>query len=279
MLTIIHPGRMAGAIIESLNIIWKRRLLIIELARRELKEQYIGQVLGIFWSVLHPIFLMALFVFLFGYVFGVRLGDAGARAPADYAVYILSGLVPWLGCQQIMTRSCGVMRGHANMVKQVVFPIEVLPIKTVLVGMFTQMVSLFALFAYYFIAHGLPPASFLMLPFLLFFQVLAMFGIAFAFAAVAVFLRDLKDVVQVFSTWGMYLAPIVYLVEWLPETVRPVVYLNPFSYMVWAYQDVIYHGEVMSIPIWAVFCCGSMFVFVAGYRVFRRLKPFMGDRL
>lgn len=279
MLTLIHPGRMAEALAESLNIMWEKRILIVELARRELKDQYVGQILGIFWSVLHPLFLMALFVFLFGYVFGVRLGEAGARAPADYAVYILAGLVPWIGCQQIMTRSCSAMRAHANMVKQVVFPIEVLPIKTVLVGMFTQIVSLVALFAYYLIAHGLPPVSFLMLPVLIFFQVMAMLGVAFAFAAVSVFLRDLKDLVQVFSTWGMYLAPIVYLAEWLPDAARPLLYLNPFSYMVWAFQDVIYHGEITSISIWAVFCCGSLFVFVVGYRVFRRLKPFMGDRL
>jgi len=278
IIQIINPANAADAVRENIAAVWSRRSLLKELTRREISEQYVGQVLGFAWAIAHPLFLMALFVFIFGYVFGAKVGGDG-RIPQDYAVYILSGLLPWLGLQQIMSRACSSLTGHANLVKQVIFPVEILPIKTVLAGYVTQGISLLALLFYYGISYGLPPATAILLPVLIVFQLFAMIGIAYFLSALTVFVRDLKDIVQVFSIWGVYLAPIVYMPLWLPEAVRPVLYLNPVSYMVWCYQDVLYYGRIEHPWAWVVFGVGSAFLYASGYRTFRRLKRFFGERL
>lgn len=248
------------------------------MTRREISEQYIGQIFGVFWAVAHPLFLMALFVFLFSFVFKIRI-DQSLEMPLDYTTYILAGLVPWLGFQQMMGRACGAFTGNANLVKQVVFPIEILPSKTVFAGLVAQFVSFCALLGYILVTQGIPHSTFILLPVLVVFQVLAMLGIAFALASLGAFLRDIKDFVQVFSTWGIYLIPVVYLPQWVPEVLRPLLYVNPFSYMIWCFQDAIYFGRIAHPVSWIIFCGGSVIVFIGGYRLFRRLKPHLGNVL
>lgn len=275
---VVHPARNAHAFWELVGILKRHRALTLEMTKREIREQYVGQIFGVFWAIAHPLFLMGLFVFLFGFVFKARLGGTD-ELPLDYTAYILSGLLPWLGFQQILGRVCTVFTGHINLIKQVVFPIEVLPAKTVFAGFLPQLVSLLALVIYVVVSHGVPHITYLLLPVLFVFQLFAMLGVAFAFASLGAFVRDLKDFVQVFALWGLYLAPVVYQPEWVPEFFRPILYLNPFSYMIWCYQDALYFGRFEHPWAWVIFGLGSMFVFVTGYRLFRYFKPQLGNVL
>ena len=275
---IVHPARNIQAFREISRLLTRHRGLTVEMTRREVSEQYVGQIFGVFWAVAHPLFLMALFVFLFSFVFKVRI-DPSLEMPLDYTTYILSGLVPWLGFQQMMGRACAAFTGQSNLVKQGVFPIEVLPSKTVFAGLLAQGVSFVALLGYIVITQGVPHTTILLLPVLIVFQVLAMLGVAFALASLGAFLRDIKDFVQVFSTWGIYLIPVVFLPQWVPEPLRPILYINPFSYMIWCYQDAIYFGRIAHPVSWLIFCLGSLVVFIGGYRLFRRLKGQLGSVL
>jgi lipopolysaccharide transport system permease protein len=110
-------------------------------------------------------------------------------------------------------------------------------------------------------------------------QTLAMLGVAFILAMGSAFLRDLKEVVQVFGLVGLYVMPIVYLPEWVPSLFKPLLYLNPFSYMIWCYQDALYFGRFEHPWAWPVFLVGSVATFAVGYRAFRFLKPYVGDVL
>ena len=248
------------------------RALTVEMARRELTEQYAGQAFGKIWVIVHPLFLIGLYVFVFAVVFKTRIGGT-VELPLDYTTYLLSGLIPWLAFQQSMSRACVALTSQSNLVKQVVFPIEVLPAKTVLASLVPQLVGFVVLFAYVIATFGMPPVTYVLIPVLLAFQLLAMMGVAFALAAVGAYLRDAKDFVQLFCMMGVYLLPVVYLPEWVPTLFKPLLYLNPFSYMVWAYQDALYFGRFQHPWAWGVFAAGSVFVFSAGYRLFRSLRP------
>src|SRR6185436_10837715 len=115
--------------------------------------------------------------------------------------------------------------------------------------------------------------TWLLLPLVFAVQVLAMLGAAFALSAFSVFFRDLKDLVTLFVTIGLFLMPVVYLPDMVPRAFRPLLYLNPFSYMAWVYQDVLYFGRIEHPTAWIVFVLGGLAGFALGYRVFRRLKP------
>ena len=120
---------------------------------------------------------------------------------------------------------------------------------------------------------------YLMLPILWFAQLLAMAGIGFVLSAVGAYFRDLRDIIQMFCTVGIYTMPICYTPDLVPEPLRFVLYLNPFSYMVWCYQDVCSHGYVQFPLAWAVFLGGAIWLFYCGFYAFQRVKVFFGNVL
>lgn len=266
------------ALSDAFVVLGRYRQLTFEMARREIGERYSGQVLGVFWAIGHPLFLMGLYVFVFAFVFRTNIGGT-YELPLDYTTYILAGLIPWMSFQESMNKSCVAITGNAALVKQVVFPLEVLPVKGVIASLLSQMVSTAILLTYVLLTQGRIHLTYVLLPLLILLQVIAMIGVAFALSAVGVFFRDLKDLVQIFGLAGMYLVPIFYLPQWVPGLFKPVLYLNPFSYLTWCYQDVLYFGRLEHPWAWTVTTAGSLGIFVLGYRLFRRLKPTFGNLL
>jgi lipopolysaccharide transport system permease protein len=266
------------ALREGLHLLVRHRRLAIEMARREIGDRYSGQAFGVLWAVGHPLFLLAVYALVFGFVFRMKLGGTH-EMPLDYTAYLMSGLIPWMGFQESMTRSCTAITGSGAIVKQMVFPVEVLPVRAVLVSVFTQGVLLVLLAAYVLVTTGGLHVTYLLVPLLLALQVLAMIGVGFLLSATSVFLRDLKDFVQLLCLAGMYLIPVFYLPAWVPDVFKPILYLNPFSYLVWCYQDALYFGRIQHPWAWVATTVGSLAVFIVGYRVFRRLKPAFGNVL
>jgi len=278
----LRPSSHVLAFGQLVALLTRYRQLTWEMTKREVSERYAGQVLGTLWAVGHPVLLMALYVFIFAYVFPTRLG-LGDDLPRSYVLYILAGLIPWITFADSLNKAAVAITGNASLVKQVAFPLEVLPVKVVLAAFVTQLVAtpLLLLYALIIDPAGLPWSA-LALPLLFFFQLLAMIGIAYLLASLTVFVRDLRELVQVFTTAGLFLAPILFLPVWLESAWKPllwVLYLNPFSHLVWCYQDILYFGRIAHPVSWAFFIPFSVFVFYGGYRVFRKLKPVFGDLL
>lgn len=263
---------------ELILLLTRHRQLTIEMAKREIKDRYLGQVFGIFWAIGHPLVLMAVYIFIFVFVFKIKIGGT-RELPFDYTTYLLSGLIPWLGFQESMSKASTVIIGNANLVKQVIFPIEVLPVKGVIAALITQVIFLVLLAGYVLITQYFLPWTYLLLPLLILLQTLAMIGVSYILAAVGAYFRDVKDLVQVFSVVGLYLMPTFYLPEFVPELFRPVLYLNPFSYLTWCYQDALYFGRFEHWWAWPIFAVMSLGVFYIGYRIFRKLKIMFGHVL
>lgn len=262
----------------SLTNLVRHRELAIALARREIKDRYVGQSLGAIWAIGHPVFLVALYVFIFAVVFRVKVGGT-LDMPRDYTTYILAGLIPWLAMSESLNKACVAITGNASLVKQVVFPLDVLPFKGVLTSLFPQAVGTVVMVVYGLVAHGSLPWTYLLLPVVVGLQVVWMLGLAYLLACAGVFLRDIKDVVQLFTTAGIYLMPAFYLPNMIPSLFRPLLYLNPFSYMTWCYQDVVYFGRIEHPWAWAVFACLSFGALVLGTRLFNRLRPQLAGAL
>ncbi len=270
--------RNVGLFNAFLGLIRNHRTLIIDLAKREVSDKYTGQVLGKFWPIVHPLMLMAIYVFIFSVVFKVKIANE-YKMPLDYTAYILSGLVPWLTFQEVMAKSSTLIVANRTLVKQVVFPVEVLPLKGVLSSLLPFAVSLSVLIGYVLFSSGGLLWTYALLPVLVFFQILLMIGIAFILSAVGAYFRDLKDFIQIFSIIGLYLMPVFYLPMWVPRFFQPILYVNPFSYMTWCYQDVLYFGKFEHPWAWGIFGLGSFLVFWVGFYLFRKVKIVFGDVL
>jgi lipopolysaccharide transport system permease protein len=263
---------------EVLLVIRLRWQLIYELALRELRDRYAGQVFGLFWSVGHPLILILIYIFIFGFVFTMRL-DKTLEMPLDYTSYILSGMIPWLVFQEVLGKASTLVVNNANVVKQVVFPIEVFPIKTVVSSLFTLVILLILGMLYALITNGFLPWTYVLLPALILLQTMSMIGVCFFLSAAGTYFRDLKDFIQIFLSLAFFFMPVLYLPQAVPSAVQAVLYFNPFSYMVWVYQDVLYFGAFNHPWAWLVFGMSSILVFVYGYRFFKKLSVMFGNVL
>jgi lipopolysaccharide transport system permease protein len=278
MFTAFSLSRNFRAFSELIQVFRYRGRLIYELTRREISDRYTGQVFGIFWTIGHPLMITLVYIFIFGFVFVARVGGT-LDMPLDYTSYMLAGIIPWLVFQEVMAKASTVVISNANLVKQVIFPIEVLPVKTVLASLVTEVVFLALLAIYTLVTSHFIPWTYIFIPLLVLFQIFAMIGVGYLFSSVGVYFRDLREFVQIFLTVAFFILPILYLPESIPAVLRPLLYLNPFSYMIWSYQDALYYGSIIHPWAWVVFGLGSLFVFIFGYRVFRLLKVMFGNVL
>jgi lipopolysaccharide transport system permease protein len=257
---------------DGLSILSHHWRLILEMAREDLAGRYRGQMIGSVWALIHPVALTAVYLFMFGVVFAQRIGGT-REMPLDYTAYMLAGLIPWLTFQTAMVTSVNSVSGNAQLVKQFIFPIEVLPARDVVSATVTWFVGMAGLFAYVLSVERTVMITWVLLPLAFALQMLAMLGVGFLLSALNVFVRDLKDFLNLFTLVALFLMPVVYLPGWVPPLFKPLIWLNPFTYMAWVYQDAIYFGRIDHPVAWVVMVIGAPLVFAWGARVFRATKP------
>ena len=215
---------------------------------------------------------------IFGLVLGSRI-NASEKFPGDYTSYMIIGLVPWLVTQNILARGPGVFTANSNLVKQVVFPIEVLPVASMLAAFLIFMPSYAIMIGYKLIGGGgLTAGAFLLVPVMIMHAMLAL-GMILILSVVTPFFRDLREIVTIYLSVSMYFTPAIYLPEWLPRAIRPLIYLNPFSYVVWCYQDALFFGHVVHSVAWIVFAAMSVLILFVGVSVFAKVRSFLGNVL
>jgi lipopolysaccharide transport system permease protein len=273
---------MKNEIVFQIKSLFRNRVLIWEFTRREIFDKYTGHVFGAAWSFLHPAVLILVYIFLFGIVFNSRIHFT-ENMPQSFTSYILSGMVPWLCIQTAMNNGCSAIISNSKFIKQVVFPAEIFPAKAVGAALFIEVVYLILTLAYNiimaFVGQGAIIWTYLLLPVAIIIQTIFLLGLSFLFSTIGAYFRDFREIVQVFCMIGVYLAPIVYLPDAIPTVFRPILYINPFSYYIWVFQDVLYFGHIVHWYAWIVTTIISFAAFVIGFSVFSKGKTAFGSVL
>lgn len=268
---------LSGLIKRSwLGRMWQYRELILAMARRETTDRYVGQMLGPLWTIGHPLLLITIYIIFFAFALNSRAGVGGR---GDYLLYMLCGLIPWMAIQDAMMRGTAAVVSHANLVKQVAFPLEVLPVKTILAALLNQLISTVLFLVYVLWSQGSASAMWLLFPPLFCIQFVGLLGLGYFFASVGVFFRDLKDVLTVFCTGAIYCLPIFYQLDNVPRPIRIVVQCNPFTHLLFCYQDIFLYKSFEHPWSWIGVSAASIVLFYVGHRAFQRLRPIFGNQL
>jgi lipopolysaccharide transport system permease protein len=275
---LLNPIPYIRAFIDVWSLLVRKRALTFEMAKREISSEHSGKALGMFWGILQPLFILAVYAVVYGVVFRAKIGGTVAL-PLNFTIYLLSGLVPWFAFSFAMAKGTSAVSGNASLVKVVVFDLDVLPIGTALASCLSLLLGIGFIGLYTLVDYHHLPWTYALLPVLLLLQFLAMCGVAYVLSALGVFLKDVRDVVQLSALVLIFLMPIVYLPTQVPAAFNPVLWLNPFTYMVYCYQDVLYFGRIAHPASWLAFLLWSLFVFAGGYRLFRRVRPYFGNVL
>jgi lipopolysaccharide transport system permease protein len=254
------------------------RELIREMVGREIGQGHARHSLGAVWIYIQPMVIVGSYMVIFGTILGSRLALT-KEFPGNYTSYILVGITAWLLMANALGRAPDAFSGNANLVKQVVFPIETLPVSSML-ACFVIYVPTFALMiAYKLVLGGGLGWLALALPLVLGLHALMCVGLTLLLSVTTPFLSDIREFVTMYMSVSMYFTPAIYLPGWVPALLRPILYLNPFSYVVWVYQDTLFFGEIRHGFAWVVFAFMSVGTLIAGLAVFRRVKPYLGNAL
>jgi lipopolysaccharide transport system permease protein len=275
------PSANIDALSQLFATVRNHGVLIYELSRRDVAERYVGRFLGLFWAIVNPALQLGLYVSLFTFVFRTRI-DGNSTSSLNSVVYIFAGLIPWFFTVEVLGKSVDLLRTNAPLLKQIVFPVEILPLKTCVAGVLIQFAYILVLLI--LLGSVMPrnlPAALVLLPAALLVQFVLLSGIAFFLSLAGLAIPDLKEVVQFFTTTGLFLTPILYSPQQLDHLPRPLIILiasNPFSHVVWCYQDAIYFGEVRHGASWLITSGFAILVLTLGFRAFVKVKPYFVEQ-
>ena len=258
----------------------RNKNIIASLARNDFRTKYAGSVFGIFWAFVQPMIT----VFLYWFVF-----EVGFRASSDklvpFVLWLIAGLVPWFFFTDSMTGGTQALLEYDYLVKKVVFNINILPLVKIISSVFVHLFFIcfsVLLFSLYGVFPGIFILQIFYYSFCTFFLAL---GMVYMTSAVAVFFRDIAQVVNILLQIGTWLTPIMWdfndIGNSLPGWLQALFKLNPMFYIVQGYRDsLVYH-----IWFWQRSGLGVYFwVFVVlmlrcGNSVFHRLKDSFADVL
>jgi lipopolysaccharide transport system permease protein len=253
-----------------------RRLdLILSLTKRELAARYRGSFLGLLWTLVTPMVMIAIFTIIFAGIFKAKFGASSSQW--DYALYLFCGLLPWTAFQEAVQLSSTTIVGHANLVKRVVFPLETLPVSLSLAAVVNQLFGTLVLVVAAAVLIREMHVTLIYLPLILIPQMLATFGAAWLVASLGVFVRDIVQGIGLLLMAWMYLTPIIYPESIVPPNYRLLINANPFTPLVRSYRRVILEGQAPDWQGLAFFLAFAMVTFLFGYWWFARTRKNFAD--
>lgn len=247
--------------------------LLVAITRVELSKKYAGSVLGASWLVLQPALLLSVYIFVYQYVFKVRFpGFSGF----DYLVYVLTGLVPYMGSIEAITSGAVSIKQNIHLVKNVMLPIELVPVRAVLVAAATQAVGLVVVLLLAAVNGDANP-FWLLLPIIWALQLITLFGIVWMLSSIAVAIPDISHFISLFLFLLMWVSPIGFTPEMVPPALGAVLYLNPVYYLLEMYRDSILVGRLPPASHVAAFVGIAVTTFAIGATFFRAFRGALLD--
>lgn len=264
--------------VEMLASLWRNRSLIRASVKREVLGRYRGSALGLLWSFFNPLFMLAVYTFVFSEVFKARW-SAGSESKTEFALVLFAGLIVFNLFAECVSRAPGLILSNPNYVKKVVFPLEILPFVTLLSAFYHLLISLTVWLVAYLILFGLPHVTVLLFPLVILPFLLFIMGLCWALASLGVFLRDVSQFIGVVVTTLMFLSPIFYPASALPETYRQLLYLNPLTPVIEMSRDVLYWGKLPDFAMLALYLLATSAIAWLGFAWFQKTRKGFADVL
>jgi lipopolysaccharide transport system permease protein len=238
---------------------WRYKDLIGQITKRNIASRYRGSALGLSWSLLNPLIMLSVFTFVFSVVFKSRWGLEGGgegESQGMFAIILFIGLILHSLLTEVIIGAPNAITHNANYVKKVVFPLEILPIAILAAALFHAMMSFTIWFAAYSLVVGEIDWGMLLLPAAVIPFVVFLLGVAYMLAALGAYIRDISQIMGVASTVLLFLSPIFFPLERLPEGIRSLAMLNPLSLIIEQARNVlIWHQspDFLGLAMYGVF--------------------------
>jgi len=261
---------------EMVASLWRNRELTLALIKREVIGRYRGSIFGILWSFFNPVFMLAVYTFVFSVVFKARW-NAGSESKTEFALVLFAGLIVFNLFSECLNRAPGLILANVNYVKKVVFPLEVLPWVSLGSALFHSIISLFVWLIFYLLFFGTPPITALVLPLVFIPLMLFTMGISWFLAALGVYLRDTAQFIGILSTVLMFMSPIFYPVSSLPPDIQHLFLLNPLTPVIEQTRDVLIWNKLPENLTTLLYFPAAAFFSWMGFAWFQKTRKGFAD--
>jgi lipopolysaccharide transport system permease protein len=259
--------------------LWRHQELIRQLTRRELTSRYRGSILGVAWSFVTPLLMLGVYTFLFGVVFRARWNAAAHEGNLDYALILFVGLTVYNLFAECVGRAPTLIMANANLVKRVVFPLEILSWSVMGAALVNAGLSLLIWLVAATVAGLTPGWTALWLPVILAPLVLFTMGCTWLLSALGVFVRDVGHAIGVAISMLLFLSPVFYRVEMLPAGLQSVVRLNPLTYFIEEARHALVWHQAPDPAALALAYGGGVLAAAVGLACFQRARRGFADVL
>lgn len=259
--------------------LWQNRQLIAQMTRREVVGRYKGSAMGLAWSFFNPVFMLAVYTFVFSVIFKSRWGVGGDESKSQFALVLFVGLIAHSLFAEVLNRAPSLILSNVNYVKKVVFPLEILPVVAMGAALFHSLISLGVLLGAFAFFNGLLHWTAVLAPLVLLPLVILTLGLAWMLASLGVFLRDVGQTIGIITMVMFFLSPVIYPVTAVPEELRPWLMINPLTFIIEQARDVIIWGRP---PNWAglgLYSVAATLVAYGGYAWFQKTRKGFADVL
>lgn len=252
--------------------IWEYREMIVSLVRKDLRGRYKGSVLGFLWTFVNPLLQLCVYTLVFSTI--MRSGIE------KFYLFLFVALVPWLFFNSSVITGATCIISSKDLVKKIYFPREVLPIAYVTSSFVNMLFSFVIIFlAILFSGIGFNFKAILYLPIIMIVEYILALGIAMLTSALTVYFRDLEHILGIVTMAWMYLTPILYSVDMIPENLLPIFYLNPLTPIIIGYRDILYYKNIPHIGTLAHGLVLGIVILIIGWISFDRLQRGFAEEL
>lgn len=255
------------------------RHLLLNLAKRETISRYKDSLFGLLWSILSPLLMLTIFSFVFTNIFKSRWGVAVENNAVSYPVILFAGLIVFNFFSECLGKSPSIVMGNQNFVKKIIFPLEILPLVSILSALFQSAISFCILLVFILTETGSIPWTALLLPIGMFPFLIFILGMMFWLSATGVFVRDISQTVGLITTGMMFISPIFFPATSFPEHWQFLAHYNPLTYPIELARDLLVFGVGIEVYDWLKYLGFSLVFCWLGYAWFQKLRIGFSDVL
>jgi len=258
---------------------FQHRELILQMIKREVVGRYKGSVMGLFWSFINPVLMLVVYTFVFSVVFKAKWGVGTQESNTDFAVILFVGLIVHGLLAEVLNRAPSLILSNVNYVKKVVFPLEILPVVSLGAALFHSFVSLIVLLIALIVLNNFLYWTVILIPIVLFPLLILTLGIAWMLASLGVYLRDIGQTIGIITTVLLFLSPVFFPFEAIPEKYQIYILANPLTFIIGQAREVLIWGRQ---PDWiglSKYTLVSICILWFGYAWFQKTRKGFADVL
>jgi ABC-type polysaccharide/polyol phosphate export permease len=247
------------------------------MAQREMSRGTRESYLGLVWSFLSPLLMVVLLTVIFSEIVGIRFREVTGDSSLNFGLYLYCGLIPFLAYSQAVSQGVNVVRRNRNLVQGVVFPLEILPVTTVIASLIQSMMGVGALMVVLAVLEHRLQWTVLLLPLVLIPQLFFTVGLCYLMAVAGAYVPDVRETLKAVVRATFFVTPVIWPVSRVPEDWRFLVDYNPLAILVEAYRDLILEGTLPGAEGAIYFSLIALTLFALGFVLYNRVKHNFAD--